>query len=240
MNKTNNKSIILSTGILALFIFGLISVPTQTNAANSGYIQLDGYSSVPTQQTTTRADNPKPLINSISPSSSDVGVGTKTITITGDGFIPSSVARINGSNRAVTFIDSSHLLMQITGNDTYAYQANGGFYITIFNGAPGGGYSNAQFFTINNVGVTNDANTNTQDNSAYSNFIDGSQTQNPAPESESNNGLASNSIFATNGILPSSLVQWIFFAILVLLIVILVRKIYGGTERYHAIPLKHD
>lgn len=52
--------------------------------------------------------------------------------------------------------------------------------------------------------------------------------------------LAANAIFGSNSFLPSGLIQWILFAILVLLIVILVRKIYGGGEAYHAAPMKHD
>ena len=52
--------------------------------------------------------------------------------------------------------------------------------------------------------------------------------------------LAANAVFGSNSFMPSGLVQWIFFAILILLIVILVRKIYGGSEKYHATPMKHD
>jgi hypothetical protein len=58
-------------------------------------------------------------------------------------------------------------------------------------------------------------------------------------------GLASNALFGSDGIgfgsfMPSGLIQWILFAIMVLLIVILVRKIFGADLRYHASPMKHD
>ncbi|MES3032104.1 MAG: hypothetical protein V4699_02570 [Patescibacteria group bacterium] len=61
-----------------------------------------------------------------------------------------------------------------------------------------------------------------------------------ATNTETNGDLGANAIFGSDGFLPSSIIQWIMFAILVLLIVILVRKIHGGGERYHAMPMKHD
>ena len=60
---------------------------------------------------------------------------------------------------------------------------------------------------------------------------------------DTNSNLVASTIFGTNGLMsfmPSGLVQWIFFAILVLLAVILVRKIYDGSEKYYAAPMKHD
>lgn len=61
----------------------------------------------------------------------------------------------------------------------------------------------------------------------------------PKP-AETNSELTANAVFGSDTFLPSGLIQWILFAILVLLIVILVRKIYGADARYHAEPLKHD
>ena len=61
-----------------------------------------------------------------------------------------------------------------------------------------------------------------------------------AKPAETNKELTANAVFGSDSFLPSGLVQWILFAILVLLIVILVRKIYGADARYHAVPLKHD
>jgi hypothetical protein len=51
--------------------------------------------------------------------------------------------------------------------------------------------------------------------------------------------LSANASSASSGFLPSGVLQWIIFAILVMLIVILVRKIYGGREKFLATPLKH-
>lgn len=241
MNKINNKSITFTLVIMAIIAFSLIT--TKQASAYSGYYggtKIDNtyqtpvynYNSAPT-------NNPSPIIDSISPSSSNVGVGTKTITITGTGFVPSSIARINGSNRPTTFIDNSHLLMQVTGNDTLKYHSNGGFFITVFNGAPGGGYSNAVSFTINKNLASQTATTNTV-NDTSSNFTNTTQTENGTDANSNYGSLASNAIFGSNSFMPSSLIQWIFFAIIVLLIVILVRKVYGADKKYHATPMKHD
>ncbi|MBI3305936.1 hypothetical protein HYZ82_02250 [Candidatus Nomurabacteria bacterium] len=63
----------------------------------------------------------------------------------------------------------------------------------------------------------------------------------PKPKpAETNSELTANAIFGSDTFLPSGLVQWILFAILILLIVILIRKIYGADVRYRAAPLKHD
>lgn len=233
MNKINTKSIVLSLVMLAILTFGVIMTPKETNAQS----QYGGYIS----SINTIENNPKPVIKSITPSSSNIGAGTKTVTITGSGFVVNSIIRLNGSNRPTTFIDSSHLLVQITGNDTYSYLSNGGFFITVFNGAPGGGYSNAAFFTVNNPSVTATTNKNTQNNNTTNN---NSTNFTDAPKTDNGNNnysdLASNAIFGSNGIYPSGLIQWIFFAILVLLIVILVRRIYGANKKYQTSPMKHD
>lgn len=163
-------------------------------------------------------ENPVPLIKSINPKSSNVGVGVKTVTIYGSGFVPNSIARVNASNRSTTFIDSSHLLMQITGDDTSAYETSGGFYITVFNNAPGGGYSNAAFFSIG-AGI---------------------QTKNGTVNDNNFNSLASNAIFGSDGFMPSGLMQWILFAIVILLIVILARKVSSARKNYEEKAMKHD
>lgn len=226
----------LSTSVAYAAFGGYV---TPYNSTSSSY-PVNQYSNEPTI-------NPKPFISYITPNSSGLGVGTKTININGTGFIPYSVGRINSSQRATTFIDSNHILMQVSGGDILNYQNNGGFYISVYNGNPGGGYSNAVFFTITG-GLLNTSNDNqnvSQNNYGYDygNFNEVNQygnNSNVSGSNNQNNGLASSALFSANGIYPRTLIQWVFVAILILLIVILVRRIYGGWERYHAIPLKHD
>ncbi len=59
-------------------------------------------------------------------------------------------------------------------------------------------------------------------------------------DTSTNSGLAASAIFGSKGFLPSGIIQWILLAILVLLIVIIARKIYGADAAYHATPMKHD
>ena len=255
MKKINNKSINLSLKMLTLLAFVFIFIPFKQAAAQAvGYNYV--YNSYTGQTINNPVDinNPVPSIDSINPKSSNLGVGTKTITITGSGFVPSSVARINASNRPTTFIDSSHLLVQITGNDTYAYRTNGGFYVTVFNGVPSGGFSNAVFFIVNSNTATTNTNTGNNYNSATTNFTDtnsntntnpnpnGTFTDTPNSANNPNSGsaLASNAIYGSNSFLPSGLIQWILFAIFILLLVILVRRIFGAKEKYQSTPLKHE
>lgn len=231
MKNINIKSINFSFKILSILAFGLILMPFNKVAAAPTYVpghyNNDGSYTLgdffwgnSASINEVNNPNPIPVIKSITPESSNVGVGTKTITISGKGFVPSSIARVNASSRPTTFIDSSHLLMQITGNDTSAYQSNGGFFITVFNEGPGGGYSNAIFFSVGNTNVSSAISRN-DTNQNYSN-------------------LASNAIFGSNGFLPSGLIQWILFAITILLIIILVRKIFSAKKNYEEIPMKHE
>ena len=56
---------------------------------------------------------------------------------------------------------------------------------------------------------------------------------------DNSSNLAANAVFGENSFMPSSLIEWIIFAILVLLIVILVRKVFDLDKNYHSTPLKH-
>jgi len=54
------------------------------------------------------------------------------------------------------------------------------------------------------------------------------------------NGLAANALYGSNGFMPSGIIGWILFAILILLIIILTRRVAGHSENYQATPMKHD
>jgi hypothetical protein len=86
---------------------------------------------------------------------------------------------------------------------------------------------------VRNVNTT-PSNTNTT--TAY-NYNNSRNTQNVDEKRVSE--LAANSIFGSNGFIPTGLTGWIIFAILILIIVMLVRKVFGGEDRYHAAPMKH-
>lgn len=243
MTKTNNKSIVFGLKILSILAFSLLIIPAKASAEGGiNYVYAFYPNPAPINQQIK--NNPEPTISSISPSSDNKGASAKIVTITGDGFVPSSIARVNGSDRLTTFIDSSHLLVQLTPNDMYR---SDGFYITVFNfnGAPGGGFSNAASFKIKTP-ITSTANVNNNNGSnSYSNTPNNStssnptQTDNTTDTNDNYSALASNAIFGSGGFIPSGLIQWILVAIAILIIVILTRKVFGAKKNYESAPLKH-
>ena len=245
MNKINKKLIVFGFKVLSIGMFGLLVIPTNASAV-----------------VIIQTGNPTPYISSISPNSSNNNAGAVVIAITGRKFIPSSIARVNGSERITVFIDSSHLLVKLYPSDTYNTD---GFYINVFNGLPDGGYSNAEFFTVNipapvtninnnpsytitkNTTTARNNNTNSDTFNTYSN-INTTQTRNTTNADNNINvdntdknysALASNAIFGSNGFLPSGLTQWVILGIIILLIVILVRKIFSARKNYDETPMKH-
>ncbi len=246
MFKINNQKlniVINAFVVLAFFAFGLMGMTGNANAQttyDNGFhlrTKLDY-----TKQSVT---NPSPSITSISPDSSNRGVGTKTITITGSGFLSQSVVRMNSFDRSTTFIDSEHLLVKLDNNDL----VNAGtFFITVFNKAPDGGYSQAMTFTVNeenSVSTGGNINKNSQNGGANTNPEgDTFQKMGQSGSNDSQNGnvsvgsLASNTIFGSNNFMPSGIIQWILLAIIILIIVIIARKVFGGEARYHSTPLK--
>src|SRR5439155_661486 len=92
--------------------------------------------------------NPAPTTTSISPTSKNVGDGVFTLTVNGTNFVTNSVVNFGGSARTTTFISSTQLTASIPANDL---TTAGTFNITVTNPVPGGGTSNAQTFTVNNV-----------------------------------------------------------------------------------------
>ena len=243
MSRINKKPINLGLKALSILIFSILIIPA---VASADYV-YDGPSINQTPQTD---NNSWQIIDSISPSSANGSVGAENVIIAGDGFQPTSIARVNGSDRPTTFIDNSHLLLRLNPNDTN--RTDGGFYITVFNGASfgNGSYSNSAFFTVNhpvysnnqnnNYGSSSNSNNNNSSNSSNNNSNSSNTNQTGNNSTNNASDLASGVIFGTNNLLPSGLIQWILFAILILVIVVLARKIFGGEERYHNTPMKHE
>jgi len=104
--------------------------------------------------------------------------------------------------------------------------------------------ANSAFFTVKKV-VTSSPSTSPNTNSYTSpdTFTETAPVENATVNTENNNdsysNLASGAIFGSNSFLPSGLIQWIILAIIILLIVILARKLFGGEKNYHEAPMKH-
>ena len=92
------------------------------------------------------ANNPLPVISSLSPSSAAAGAAAQTLTINGTGFISTSTVTYNGASHTAIFVGSTQLTITLSPSD----QATAGSYpVVVTNPAPGGGASNAVDFTVN-------------------------------------------------------------------------------------------
>ena len=91
--------------------------------------------------------NPAPLINWLAPPSTPPGGPGLTIEVYGVGFVPNSIVRWNGSDRATTFLNSNEVLATISSPDTATAGAES---LTVFSPSPGGGVSNTAFFSVTN------------------------------------------------------------------------------------------
>ena len=247
MNKINKNKAVLGLKILSILAFGVLLMPVRASAVfitNGNNLN----------------DNPIPSITSFSPDTinSNDNRANIIIAIAGYGFIPSSIARINGSSRPTTFIDYSHVLIKLYPNDVYNTD---GFYVNIFNVLPGGGYSNSAFITVNNreaVPYSNNpsstitknstetekniTNNYTSSNTTRTENVTNSNTNTRVNDDTNNNSsnLASTAILgAPDSFLPSGLVQWVIFAIIILFIIILVRRVFGAKKIYDETPMKH-
>ena len=240
MSKIMKNVMLLGLKISLILGFGLFLVPMAVQAEGGKNYTFGTFETdygEPTPPDPVSVNNPKPIIRSLNPNSGNRGAGHATITITGTGFVPSSVAKVNGMNRPTTYIDGSHLLVQVDLNEPY--RTEDGFYVTVWNSAPGGGSSNSAFFKLEGaapapLGVT-----------GYDPYSYGYGGTPGNPESYYESGavppssLASSVILGGPTFLPSSLVQWILLAIIVLIIIILVRKVFGARVHYDTTPLKH-
>lgn len=242
---------LLTLKIIAILAVGLMATPAM--AREGAYV--GGYPTPPRPEREEVEKVVAPLaISSVSPDEVKVGSGAKTITVTGSGFNPSSIVRLNGSNRPTTFIDDSHLLVQAGSNDFY--RTDGGFYLTVWNS--NGDYSNAGHVAVEGKAAAPASQNNTNQNQNYGNQNSQSynypnnnygyggynnQPINYYPGTletvETDSSLASSVILGGNTFLPSGIVQWVLVAILIVLIVVLGRKIFGAREQYDSAPLKH-
>lgn len=94
---------------------------------------------------TVSITNPIPVVMAITPPSAFVNSLPFSLTVNGNGFVPSSVVRWNGAPRPTTFLSATQLTAAISAADL---QAVGTASITVVNSAPGGGTSTAITFSI--------------------------------------------------------------------------------------------
>ena len=120
-----------------------------SDIASAGILSITVFTPAPGGGSTSTIDfvvnNPLPVLTAISPTNIAAGSGGITVTLTGSGFENGSIARVNGSPRATTFVDATHLTAHLTATDTLT---SGVMVITVFNPLPGGGNSDPQNLTV--------------------------------------------------------------------------------------------
>ena len=232
INKTKRISAVLALGILGILTVGFTAPPNQASATTYCTAYSSGVAD-------TGEMVPKPSVSGITPSS---GANTRTIRIVGTGFVIDSVAKVDGADRFTTFVDDSHLILEVNPNDL---RNSDGFYVTVFNGGLCGGHSNALFFRTGGSDSNNNTNSFSNESNTYNYSNTSENAANTANGNQTNGGyasnLASNALFGNqNSFLPSGLVGWVMLAIIIMIIVILLRKIFGAEQKYQEAPLKHD
>lgn len=90
-------------------------------------------------------NNPTPAISALSPDHATAGSTGATVTITGSGFVPSSIARWNGADRTTIFVSPTMLTIYLTAADLASAGTDS---ITVFNPSPAGGESSPVPFTV--------------------------------------------------------------------------------------------
>jgi hypothetical protein len=95
-------------------------------------------------------DNPAPTITSLTPTTALEGTASAIVTITGTGFVPSTVINVNGSARTTTYINATQVSAALPTSD---FTAAGSLSFTAVNSAPGGGTSAAMSLSVNNPAV---------------------------------------------------------------------------------------
>lgn len=89
--------------------------------------------------------NPTPTVASVSPDHVTMGAGDATVSITGTGFVPTSVAQWQGEDRPTIYRGATALEVSLSAADL---TAPGWRAISVSNPAPGGGPSGALTFAV--------------------------------------------------------------------------------------------
>jgi len=102
---------------------------------------------------TVVANNPVPVISTLSPPSLEVGATPQTLKINGTGFQNSSTVTFNGIARVARFVDADQLTISLTSTDL---ATNGSYPVVVTNPSPGGGVSDPVNFAVTKGEIRNE------------------------------------------------------------------------------------
>jgi subtilisin len=126
-----------------------VTMPATQGNYEFRYFQNGGYTRAATSPTVTvqgaGGPNPAPVATSLSPNSATAGSAGFNLTVNGSGFVPSSVVRWNGADRATTFLSATQIRATIAAADV---ASAGNVSVTVFSPATGGGTSAPLTFTV--------------------------------------------------------------------------------------------
>ncbi len=94
---------------------------------------------------TAAASNPVPAISLVSPATVNAGAAQQTLTVTGTGFVISSVVALNGTPLQTTFVSSTSLQAIVPASALAGGEAAA---LTVMSPAPGGGSSPTANFSV--------------------------------------------------------------------------------------------
>jgi uncharacterized repeat protein (TIGR01451 family) len=92
-------------------------------------------------------NNPVPAITSVSPNTAIAGQAPTAVSVTGTGFVSSSIVSVNGTPRTTTYVSATRLDVLLTVSD---FMTAGSVQITVANPSPGGGTSPASPIAVSN------------------------------------------------------------------------------------------
>lgn len=96
---------------------------------------------------TVSVTTPAPLVSSATPTSLLAGQAQANLVLTGNGFLPSTTATLNGTAHAVTYTDAQHITVPLNSADLLTAQA---LSIVLTNAAPGGGSTGPMVVQVTN------------------------------------------------------------------------------------------
>lgn len=131
-----------STLVNSTQLTAAVPAKSVSNGALLSVVALNATTSTPADSTAVKleVDNPVPQISGFSPTTFIAGSGSTTISVTGTGFVPSTVIQVNGSSRPTGFASSTQVNLTLTDADL---AAGGALSLIAFNPAPAGGSSAA-------------------------------------------------------------------------------------------------
>ncbi len=91
------------------------------------------------------AQNPRPTIVAISPSSLPAGSASGSISVNGTGFLTTSTVTFNGITHSATYVSASQLTISLSATDL---ATAGNYQVVVTNPPPGGGSSDGLSFSV--------------------------------------------------------------------------------------------